>query len=97
MWDNLVALATVNVSLRERKGYVPPESPSFGKSIARTFSGSLDMLSAFGQTIVLVGVALAPWLPVIAIVAIGGWLFFRRQRRRPVAVAEREPPSAPAG
>jgi hypothetical protein len=81
-WDNHVVLATVNITMHESKGYVPPESPSFGKSLARTFWGSLDGLIAFIQTLVLVIVAVAPWLPVIALVVLPVWLVLRRAKRR---------------
>jgi Domain of unknown function (DUF4349) len=46
--DKLSALATVNVTMHERLGYVRPEAPGFGTRIRRTFGGSLDALQDFG-------------------------------------------------
>ena len=84
LWENQVALATVNITMHERKGYVPPESPSFGRNISRTFSSSLEGLITFVQTLILIAVALTPWLPVIAIVVAALWLVLRRARQRAV-------------
>ena len=58
-WDKEVAMATVTVRLQDRKDYVPPTSPSFGATIARTFQGSIDALFSFGRGAVLVAAAAA--------------------------------------
>jgi hypothetical protein len=78
--SNLADLATVTMSLRERKGYTPPAAPAFGTTIGRTFGDSLDLLIRCGKGLVLVAVAITPWLPVLAVVLVGGWLFARRRR-----------------
>ncbi|HEY1377719.1 MAG TPA: DUF4349 domain-containing protein, partial [Gemmataceae bacterium] len=85
---NLADLATVTVSLRERKGYTPPESPAFGATVGRTFGESLDLLGRCGKGLVLVAVAVAPWLPVLVVIVGAAWLIGRRRR---VAVV---PPAA---
>src|SRR5262249_9768629 len=79
--NNLVELATVTLTLRERKGYVPPQTPAFGATVSRTFHDSLGALTAVGQALVLGAVALAPWLPVLAVVGGVCWYVFRRRRR----------------
>jgi len=82
--SNLTALSTVTVHLAERKGYVPEAAASFSTSIGRTFSESLDALLAFGKGLVLVAVAITPWLPIVLIAfGVPVWLFRRwlRQRR----------------
>jgi hypothetical protein len=98
MWDKQTAYSTVTVTLHERKGYVPPESPAFSTSIGRTFSNSWDALLRFGKGLVLLGVAITPWLPVIALILFTPWLVLRRRRRErlrsnDVVVAEQPPTS----
>jgi hypothetical protein len=101
-WDKLVEFATITLTMRDRKGYVPPESPNFPTSIGRTFSGSIEALVWTGQGLVLVVVALAPWLGVLAVLAAGSWLLIRASlRRRPpeppelVAELAETPPQVP--
>jgi hypothetical protein len=94
--ENLAALTTVTVVLHEREGYIPPEAPSFGTTIARTFSGSVDYLVGFGKAVVLMAVAVAPWLPVVAVVGLLLWLVARRSRMRPTTVRVRAPGSGAA-
>jgi hypothetical protein len=88
--SKLSELATVSVYLNERKGYVPPEAPDFGARVGRTFSGSLEALLDLGQSLALLAVALGPWLPVLAVIAVPLWIVIRRQR--PASTARSEPP-----
>lgn len=81
LWRSLSALATVNLTVRERKDYVPPTAPSFGTTIARTFFASVDALLSFGRLLVLVVVALAPWVPLLALLASLGLILIRRLNR----------------
>ncbi len=78
--DNLAALSTVTVHVQEIKNYVPPQAPTFTASITSTFGGSVEMLTEFGKGLVLVAVALAPWLAVVAVLAVPVWLSLRRRR-----------------
>jgi hypothetical protein len=104
-WDKQVAFTTFTITIQERRDYVPPTAPAFGTTVGRTFSGSVDALVEVGKALVLVAVALAPWLPVILAVVAGLWLLIRRLSRsvppppRRVVVAEvvPEPPAAPPG
>jgi hypothetical protein len=92
--DNLSSLSTVIVNISERKDYVPAEEPSLGTSIVRTFRGSLTLLGSFGKAVVLTGVALAPWLPVVVLIALpAGFLIRRRRRLR--AQGPQHPPEPP--
>jgi hypothetical protein len=96
--SNLSTLATIDVTLREVKDYVP--SQGFAAQVAGTFSGSLDALTQVGKFLLLALVALVPWLPVIAVVAIPTWLIARRAVRlsQPATVVPVEPtPAPPAG
>src|SRR5262249_57162691 len=84
-WDKEVAYTTYVLTIFDRRGYVPPESPEFTTTIGRTFYGSLDALKSFGKWLVLVIVALLPWLPVIAVVVVPSWLLLRRAARNAAA------------
>jgi hypothetical protein len=78
---DLTELTTVTVTIHEREGYVPPTAPEFGTTVARTFQRSLGALADVGKGFVLFGVALAPWLPILALVAVPLFLMVRRFRR----------------
>lgn len=80
-WDKDVDLATVTVQLLDRRDYTPPLLPDFGSTLGRTFQGSIETLIAFGKGIVLVVVALAPWLAVLALL-VAPVVIVRRRRRR---------------
>ena len=98
--SSLATLATLDVTLREDKEYVPPQAPTFAAEIGGTFSGSLGALREFGKFLLLAVVALAPWLPVLAVIIIPTWLLVRRASRHsvPPTVVPVEPtPEPPAG
>jgi hypothetical protein len=96
-WDKDTAFSTLTVLIHERKTYVPPQSPSFSTSVGRTFSASLDGLLHFGQALVLIGVALVPWLPVLAVIVVPFWIWLKRRRRHGiVAVLEAAAPDPTA-
>jgi len=76
---NQTDLSTVTITATEAKGYTAPVTPTFGTLIGRTFGESSRWLIGFGKTIVLIVVAVVPWLPVIAIVVLPIiWLARRR-------------------
>jgi hypothetical protein len=85
LWENQTALATVDITVHERTQYVAPKPPSFAGNISNTFRSSLDGLIVFVETLVLILVAVTPWLPVIAIACALCWLLLRRANRRPAA------------
>jgi hypothetical protein len=82
LWDNQVALATVEIVMHERQQYAPPVMASFASNVSRTFHGSLDNLIAFAEGVTLLVVALVPWTPVIALFVAGLWLLVRRTSPR---------------
>jgi hypothetical protein len=81
-WAKDSEMATVYLSVRERKDYVPTTAPAFGTTISRTFSGSVELLTGFGKGLVLIAVALAPWLPLIVLPF---YILIRRALRTPPA------------
>jgi hypothetical protein len=80
-WDKETEYATVTINMHDRKEYVPPTAPGFGTSISRTFSSSWDGLVSLGKGIVLVAVAVIPWLPLLGVLAIVAWWGIRRANR----------------
>jgi len=79
-WDKETQLATINVSMLDRKDYTPPVVPNFGSSIGRTFQASVQAMVEFGKGIVLVVTALVPWLLVLAVIGIPSWWRWRRRK-----------------
>lgn len=79
---NLTSLTTVDVAIREQKNYVPPRTPTFATTIGQTFSSSVDLLIGFGKAVVITAVALAPWLPLLALGVLLVWALVRRSMRR---------------
>jgi Domain of unknown function (DUF4349) len=67
---NVSALSTVTVTASEVSNFVPPIQPTFAGQIRRTFNDSLDTLVGFGKAVILIAVAVAPWLPVILVVGL---------------------------
>jgi hypothetical protein len=92
-WDKLVEYATLTLTVRDRKGYVPPDSPDFGTGVGRTFSASIDALVLTGKGVVYVAVAVAPWLAALLLLGAAVWLpvWLVLRRRSP------RPPPPPAG
>jgi hypothetical protein len=94
---NLTTLATVTITASEIKGYVPPQAPTLGTRIARTFAASVDSLQQFGEGLLIFVVAIVPWLPLIALV-VGFFVWIaRRSMVRTRAVRFIDVPPAPGG
>lgn len=74
-------LATVNVTMYERPGFIPPTKPSFATTVSQTFEASWKLFVAFGQAVVLTVVALSPWATTACIVFLP-WLAIRRLQRK---------------
>jgi len=83
--SNLTSLATVTVSASEIKGYVPPQAPTLGQKVARTFARSVDSLRTLGEAVLLAVVALTPWIPLIIPAAVLILVAVRRAIRRIIA------------
>jgi hypothetical protein len=87
-WDKDVDRATVTIKLLDRRDYTAPIVPDFGSSIGRTFQNSVSALVTFGKALVLVVVALAPWLAVLALLGAPGYVLWRRRRAASALVPE---------
>lgn len=85
-WDKQTRLATIELHLTENRDYVSPSNPGFGASISGTFWGSIDALIRLGKGVVLVLVALVPWLPLLALLVVITWLLMRRKSARQTAL-----------
>jgi hypothetical protein len=96
-WDKESSLATATITLNDRFGYVPANSPAFGATVGNTFTGSLDAMLAVGKGFVLFAVAVAPWLVVLAVPTIPACLWVRRNLRAYKATVQRTPSREPAG
>lgn len=85
---NVSALSTVTITASEVRDYTPPVRPTFATEIARTFGNSLDALANFGKAVVLIAVAVAPWLPVLLLTLVPVLWGVRKSRaaRRPVVL-----------
>jgi hypothetical protein len=104
-WDKEVELSTVVVVVSQRTEYEAAGTPTFGTTISRTWDGSLNALASFGKALLLIAVALAPWLAVLAVVTVPLWIFLwwrvrksrtgKRPTPTPPAPPRAEPPVAP--
>jgi hypothetical protein len=92
-WDKQVELATIVVSVHDRKDYVPPVVPDFGGSIGRTFQGSIEALVTAGKGLVLAVVALAPWLVVLGLLGAPVWWRLWRIYKTPKSSPPASPPA----
>ena len=66
---DLTALATVTISIREVKDYVPPLAPTYADRVTQNWQGSLSALTQTGQAISLGVVAAIPWLVALVVPA----------------------------
>ena len=73
-----VALATVTVELTEHVAFEPPQTPSFGGRVSRQFAASWAMMGRAIETLILLAVAMVPWLIVLALPAGAAVWWLRR-------------------
>jgi hypothetical protein len=100
LWKNLTDLTTCTVQLREKQRYIAEEKakdqeePTFGMRIGKTWSDSGEKFIEFCQGLVLVAIAIIPWLPIPLIVGLFFWglaRFTKRSHPVPPTVVEVEP------
>jgi hypothetical protein len=104
LWANLTDLTTCTVHLREKQKYLaakPPEvaeTPTFGMRMGKTWGESWESFLGFCQGLVLVVIAVVPWLPILGAFVGGIWLLGRRvvrARSAPIEVTVVQVPPAP--
>ena len=79
MLQDLTALSTVTITVQERRGYVPVESPSFRTEIVRAWQETIAVLLSVGKGLVLLTVVATPWLIVCGL-PIAFILWWRKRR-----------------
>lgn len=79
---NLAAMGTVTINATEATPVIlpppPTPEPTYAERLSRTFADSVAALRHFGEELLLVVVALTPWLPLIAL---GVWVVVLVVRR----------------
>ncbi len=102
--QNQVAMSTITVNVRESMATRPKEAPkpvavvakkSFSDRVSTSWRGGTNALAALLTAIVVVLVALAPFLPVFALGGAMAWWLVRRSRRQRSAVEPLSPNSMP--
>ncbi len=78
---DLTSLTTVERTIVEIRNYQPPQAPTLATQVRRTWDGSLEALAAAGKAMLLTAVAVAPWLPLAAIVVATPLIVLRRKMR----------------
>jgi hypothetical protein len=67
LMENLTALATINIQMREDKNFIPPEEPTFAAKTKAAFSNSADsLIGSLKASIIAIASAL-PWMPIAAL------------------------------
>lgn len=64
------SLATITMKVREERQYVPPTAPTLSSRITSTWYDSLRALRNAGENLLIVAVAVVPWLFVLGIAAL---------------------------
>lgn len=92
--SNQTDLSTVTISMQEVKNFEPEGSPTVKTQVQRTWDGSIDALKQVGLGILLMLVALIPWLILPAILLIVIIKITRKKKPvpPPVLVEESEMP-----
>ena len=77
--ENLSALATMTLNVREREKFAPPPPAvaDFPTKVARAWEGSLLDLADLGKSLVLWAVSWAIWVPFLLVGAILAWVLAR--------------------
>jgi hypothetical protein len=99
-WDDQIALSTLTLTMSTTVPYVAaavPVEPTLGARASHTFADSITALREFASGLLIIAIALLPWL----VIALPGFVLGRRLWRRraalPVAIArptEASPPGA---
>jgi hypothetical protein len=89
---DLTSLSTVTVRMSEVVEFVPPilaGEPTFGDQIASTWASTVDSMSEFGQSVILLAIRVLPWLVVLGVPCVLiVWSIKRRFRISRAAVSQ---------
>ena len=80
-WEQMSAMATINLTLTEDREFKPESAPTFSDRVSSTWDGSIDAVQNFGKGVALFCVAITPWLPLILLVGIPIWWRVRKSKR----------------
>ncbi len=78
---NQTDLSTITITLKEVKNFVPEGPPTLATQVSRSFSASMENLKAFFVGILLIVVALAPWVLPLTLAC---WIVFRIVKKRTI-------------
>jgi hypothetical protein len=98
LFDSLVDLSTLTLQLAIQEKYTPPVPPGLGEDVRRMLGDSWAALRSLGRGLLLLAVALLPWvIPLglvlwIAVRLIQGWRARRAARRAAFLAARAAPP-----
>jgi Domain of unknown function (DUF4349) len=81
-WESLTAYSTLEVVMRDRKGYVPPESPEYATQIGRAWGNSIDALISTGKALFLFAIGATPWVGVLLVLGLIVGVPLRKMRGR---------------
>jgi len=93
---NQTDLSTISITMREAKEFKPETSPTVQTQVGRTWTGSLDTLKQLGVGILLMIVAIAPWLVPFGLLAGIIMLIVKKATPKPIVrppVQNREEPN----
>jgi hypothetical protein len=92
---NRADLSTVTITATELKNYTPLQPVTLATQMSTTFFGSLSALTALGESLLLVIIALVPWLPVLAIALFVAYRLYRSSLKAEARAIPRATPSGP--
>lgn len=75
------SLATIRLSVREEKEFVPPVAPSFADEVSTAWEQSITSLMDFVKGVAILLASLVPWLVAFAIPFAIGLFVWRTQKR----------------
>ncbi|MFK7767594.1 MAG: DUF4349 domain-containing protein [Mariniblastus sp.] len=72
------SLATVTISCREEKEYIPTAAPTLASRISESWSDSTGSLQTFGTNLLLFIIGAAPWLFALGVITTFSYFVLRR-------------------
>ena len=101
LWTNLTDLTTFTIHMREKQPWDPKVieekegAPDFSTRASGTWNRSWDLFLGFCQGVIIIVIAIAPWLPIPLVFFFCLWLairlLVRATKPAPVVVAVAEP------